>query len=285
MIKRILLLAFCLLNIPCLITSCTSTRQEVDVVTLGLDYQLQELSEPRPNRVHILSVDLSDERIEPAVVLALDPDGGGPAEAALTNPLTLASGPRTLAFINTNPWDSFPDAAGKKNQLWYEGQLVDITGLAASGGVVRSRPTIVSIWVDADGRVFIGGNPDMAPVVEGVAGFNHIVKEGAIVVGPDETRHPRTAIGVDRSGRILWLVVVDGRQKGYSEGMTIYELAGVMQGLGCWEAANMDGGGSSIMGFAEPNGRLEIVNSPSDLAAGPRRVRPLPMILTIRKKD
>jgi len=67
--------------------------------------------------------------------------------------------------------------------------------------------------------------------------------------------------------------------------MTIYELAGVMQGLGCWEAANMDGGGSSIMGFARPNGQLEIVNSPSDLAAVLRRVRPVPMILTIRKKD
>ena len=285
MIKRILLLAFCLLCIPCLITGCTSARQDVDVVPLGLDYQLRELSEPRPNRVHIISVDLSDQRIEPAVVLASDPDGAGPAEAALTNPLTLASGPGTLAFVNTNPWDGFPDAEGKKNRLWHEGQAVDISGLAAGGGVVRSTPAMVSVWIDADGHVFIGGNPDMASVVEGAAGFHHILKEGSVVGGPDEIRHPRTAIGVDRSGRILWLVVVDGRQKGYSEGMTVFELAGIMQGLGCWEAANMDGGGSSVMGFARPNGQLEIVNSPSDLAAVLRRVRPVPMILTIRKKD
>jgi hypothetical protein len=280
-----MLLAFCMLCVLCLTAGYTSTKQAGNVGIPGLEYQLRELSEPRPNRVHILRIDLSEKGIEPAVILPPDPDGDGPAEVALTNPLKLADDPRTVAFINTNPWDCFPDETGRKNHLWYEGQPVDIHGLAASGGVMRSQPGMVNVWIDTGGRVFIAGNPDKTTLAEGMAGFNHILKEGAIAVGPDEIKHPRTAIGIDQSGRILWLVVVDGRQKGYSEGMTIYELAGVMKGLGCWEAANMDGGGSSIMGLAGADGRVKVVNSPSDRAMGPRRIRPLPMVLTIRKKN
>ena len=43
------------------------------------------------------------------------------------------------------------------------------------------------------------------------------------------------------------LVVVDGRQPGYSRGMTLRELAEVMQSIGVQNAINLDGGGSSEM--------------------------------------
>jgi hypothetical protein len=58
-------------------------------------------------------------------------------------------------------------------------------------------------------------------------------------------RHPRTAIGVGASGDV-WFVVVDGRQS-MSAGATLEELAAIMIRLGCREAANLDGGGSSTM--------------------------------------
>lgn len=70
-------------------------------------------------------------------------------------------------------------------------------------------------------------------------------------------RAPRTAIGIDKNGHIL-LVVVDGRQS-HSIGMTLRELALFMQELGAVDAMNLDGGGSSEMVV---NG--DIVNSPSD---------------------
>ena len=54
-----------------------------------------------------------------------------------------------------------------------------------------------------------------------------------------------------------------------------------MQELGCWDAVNMDGGGSSIMGLAAPDGQMKIVNSPSDRFLGKPKIRPVPMILTI----
>jgi hypothetical protein len=60
---------------------------------------------------------------------------------------------------------------------------------------------------------------------------------------PKAPRHPRTAVGFN--ARQIVLVTVDGRQKGWSMGMTMYELAGLMRRLGCQEALNLDGGGST----------------------------------------
>ena len=69
---------------------------------------------------------------------------------------------------------------------------------------------------------------------------------------------PRTAIGVIDENHFVF-VVVDGRETGYSRGVTMTELAEIMQGLGATEAYNLDGGGSSELWF---NG--EVVNQPSN---------------------
>lgn len=68
---------------------------------------------------------------------------------------------------------------------------------------------------------------------------------------------PRTAVGVVDANHLV-LVVVDGRQDGYSRGVTMTELAEIMQGLGATTAYNLDGGGSSTLSFDG-----EVVNSPS----------------------
>ncbi len=60
--------------------------------------------------------------------------------------------------------------------------------------------------------------------------------------------NPRTAIGYYEPGHYC-LVVVDGRDTGYSKGVTLTELASLMQGLGCTSAYNLDGGESSEMTF------------------------------------
>jgi exopolysaccharide biosynthesis protein len=67
---------------------------------------------------------------------------------------------------------------------------------------------------------------------------------------------PRTAVGVIDENHLVF-VVVDGRSDGYSDGVTMTELASIMQGLGATTAYNIDGGGSSTMYF---DGQL--VNNP-----------------------
>ncbi|HEY0643862.1 MAG TPA: phosphodiester glycosidase family protein [Nocardioides sp.] len=69
---------------------------------------------------------------------------------------------------------------------------------------------------------------------------------------------PRTAIGVIEDNHLV-LVVVDGRDTGYSAGASMTELATLMQGLGAVTAYNIDGGGSSTMFFDG-----EVVNRPSN---------------------
>lgn len=74
-------------------------------------------------------------------------------------------------------------------------------------------------------------------------------------------RHPRTAIGITDKGKTV-LITVDGRSD-EAAGMSIPELATIMQKLGCKEALNLDGGGSTTMWLSTANGN-GIVNHPSD---------------------
>ena len=109
---------------------------------------------------------------------------------------------------------------------------------------------------------------------EAVGGRPFLVRDSVVVADVDTTgqpgfatgRHPRTAAGVAKDGKRLILVVVDGRQKPYSDGMTLRELANLMLALGARNALNLDGGGSTTMVYADPDsgGRLRIANRPSD---------------------
>ena len=98
-----------------------------------------------------------------------------------------------------------------------------------------------------------------------------IVADGAVVDGIEDIEidtnfgnhsiqgdQPRTAVGVIDENHLVF-VVVDGRQSGYSEGVTLTELADIMIDLGATTAYNLDGGGSSTMYF-----NREVINSPSN---------------------
>ena len=71
--------------------------------------------------------------------------------------------------------------------------------------------------------------------------------------------HPRTAIGQRQDGTMI-LVVIDGRQPGYSIGTNLLELQSIFERYGAYNAANLDGGYSSAMCF---DGQL--VTTPSTL--------------------
>ena len=79
------------------------------------------------------------------------------------------------------------------------------------------------------------------------------------IFGPS-VRPPRTAIGHTADGKIV-IMVVDGRDSGGSKGVTLDELAMLMKGVGCTDALNLDGGGSTVM-CATPS--ATVLNRPSD---------------------
>lgn len=67
---------------------------------------------------------------------------------------------------------------------------------------------------------------------------------------------PRTGVGIISSNHFIF-IVVDGRANGYSRGATMTEFATMFKVLGCTQAYNIDGGGSTTMYF---NGK--VVNNP-----------------------
>ncbi|WP_052947325.1 phosphodiester glycosidase family protein [Aneurinibacillus tyrosinisolvens] len=76
--------------------------------------------------------------------------------------------------------------------------------------------------------------------------------------------HPRTAVGVKADGTPFF-VVIDGRQPGYSEGVTVPELAQLMKDMGAVDAINLDGGGSTTFVARQPgDASVTVQNSPSD---------------------
>ncbi|MEE0944007.1 MAG: S-layer homology domain-containing protein [Clostridia bacterium] len=75
---------------------------------------------------------------------------------------------------------------------------------------------------------------------------------------------PRTAVGITGEGEIVFYVI-DGRQKGLSYGVQLKTLAKRMKELGCVDAINLDGGGStSISGVYPGADEIAVLNSPSD---------------------
>jgi hypothetical protein len=99
-----------------------------------------------------------------------------------------------------------------------------------------------------------GGRPDVDVRADGIMHPG----DPSFMYGWGVRRNPRTMVGVDAHHRLL-LVTVDGRQPGFSAGMTLGEEARFMRSLGAVDAMNLDGGGSTTMAI---RGRL--VNSPSD---------------------
>lgn len=74
-------------------------------------------------------------------------------------------------------------------------------------------------------------------IVLPLRGFDKMILRG---------QEPRTAVGLTRQGKMLWLTV-DGRRPGHSMGTDLVELTRVFQALDAMEALNWDGGGSTTM--------------------------------------
>jgi hypothetical protein len=104
---------------------------------------------------------------------------------------------------------------------------------------------------------------DLAGVRTAISGDPMMLAGGKLLTNPaDSNRAPRTAVGL--AGSRVWFVVVDGRRPENAVGMSHHELAEFMRRLGCTDALNLDGGGSSTLWY---EGR--VMNQPSDGAPRP----------------
>jgi exopolysaccharide biosynthesis protein len=166
---------------------------------------------------------------------------------------------------------------------WYSNSLVDYyphegdpvtpNGYAASRGKPYSDGSEPTLFINQNNVVSF--NDPKGKVFNALSGDRMLVVEGEPVEGLDDRdADPRTAIGLDRSGKSLILIVVDGRQPFYSQGATFVELAQILINYGAYAAMNLDGGGSSTLVRQGGDGRAVILNSPINSHV-PRQERPV----------
>jgi exopolysaccharide biosynthesis protein len=89
----------------------------------------------------------------------------------------------------------------------------------------------------------VGGGPVLIDNGKCVNAYKEEVFYG---IGP-ESSQPRTAIGVTADRKMMFFVCEGREMTAGVTGLTTAEVAGVLMGLGCVEAINLDGGGSSCM--------------------------------------
>ena len=93
-----------------------------------------------------------------------------------------------------------------------------------------------------------------------IGGDRKILGNGQVLDTDWAELHPRTSIGYSADRSKVYMLVVDGRQSGYSDGATTKQMADMLKLAGAADGMNLDGGGSSGM-YIEQYG---LVNSPSD---------------------
>lgn len=228
---------------------------------------------PKPMAVHIANIDLTTPGIgftatERAAKWG-EPMPDAPKFTIETERETTAAfmarrraeGKNVEIAVNTAPWRPW-----RKPWNHRYGQL---HGWNVSDGeeLTRGKPPEGALFVvRKDGRADIVSSVPFSEtnqIAFAMRGFFIVMKDGTNLC--ERTRAieapPRTAFGLTADRRTLVIVVVDGRQPGYSLGATGAEICDIMRGEGCTDVVNMDGGGSSsLVVFDCKRGKPKMLN-------------------------
>ena len=159
-----------------------------------------------------------------------------------------AHGTNMVLAVNTSPWNPWEPPFTHRNA-----RLPHLTVL--NGGIVSHTTKRGPMLVIYTNNVAVITNAlddaDLPSVVLAHPGFRIIMRDGVPTATRDTKRMPslapRTAFGLSADGRYLYILVVDGRQEGYSLGADMLDLARLLKAAGAWDAINVDGGGSSTL--------------------------------------
>ena len=241
----------------------------------GVIYRRVVRFTPRPMIAHVIVIDTKVNGIR---FLVTPPDSTGelPLNARTTSQFLDEFGVQlAINGDGFDPWWSNSPA----DYYPHVGEPVTPFGLAASGGEIyaegipKDLGIAPTLYISRKNGLSFNKRPDR--VFQAISGDRMLVQQGNIVDGLDGAElDPRTAIGLNKNGRYVVLVVVDGRQPFYSEGATFVQLAQLMIDQGAYIAMSLDGGGSSTLVVEGENGEPLILNSPIDNNI-PGRERPV----------
>jgi hypothetical protein len=233
----------------------------------GIDFAVgsADTTEPRVQQVRVARIDLRAPGIE---LFSSPSNGDAPLETTSETTTEFLQHYKLQVAINANFYAPCCTPGDK-----------DLNGLALSKGEVVSPP--VSTGLGAPALAVTKDNVAKILVTEkdfdphafwtGVAGSAIVLRDGKRTELPastfNKTAHPRTAVGVSRDGRYLFLMVIDGRQPAYSEGAPIEDVADWLLRFGAWHGLNLDGGGSTALVRAD-GAKAVTLNQPSGVSLG-----------------
>lgn len=229
----------------------------------GITYIRDVRSQPRPLVIHVGLVNLDTPGIG-LLVTPPNPAAGRELRASTTSQFLRRSGVQLA--INGDFFEPWWDN-GPLDYYPYVGSPVDVVGFAASRGTVYSQgvPNHPTLYLSADNQASF--DKPIGEVYNAISGNLIFVQDGQpyqvdLSAAYHQDRHPRTAVALDETGRTLILIVIDGRQPGYSEGVSMAELADIVIEHGGYAALNLDGGGSSAWVIEDDLGEPAALNAP-----------------------
>ena len=244
----------------------------------GVRYTRDARTQPRPLVLHIVEIDLKTPGLS-VLVTPGDPASDHDLPARTTTDF-LAEFDVHLAING-----SFFESSDSTGWLGMGEELLNVWGLAISGGQTYSQDhPFLPVLCISHNTVTIqqrGCPPQTEHALAGTPLL--VVDEHPASSAINRYRlalHPRTAVALDASGDTMWLILVDGRQPGYSEGVTLPELAEIAISLGAASALNLDGGGSTTLVVTDGQ-QPRLLNAPIHRRF-PMRQRPVGNHLGIR---
>lgn len=165
----------------------------------------------------------------------------------------------TYVIVYTPEWGKTAPPSPKygKQIAIKDNKIVEVStsalAIPENGFVVVGPAQILDKFLDAkDIKFEVSTIPNWDDVNHIISGGPYLVKNGQVYIDVAEQklgaiggRNPRTAVGYTANNNLI-IVTVDGREKS-SVGMTLTELANFMKSIGCCNAMNLDGGGSTVL--------------------------------------
>ncbi len=236
----------------------------------GVDYARANLSHPRLMKCHAIRIDLSHPGLR--VKVAGDPDAAGGMKALWPTSFLRRHG--LSVAINATPFR--PDVA-------IPGRTVRPTGLVMKDGeqISAPAPNLDALVLERNEPPRFQRSQHLEPGLFEVAGGFVVTLADGLNRGEAGLIDAVTSVGLSSDRRWMFWLVVDGRQKGYSEGARGTDAADLMKILGASDAMLLDGGGSSTLVARGGWAGARVLNRPrSPVVSGLQR--PVACVLGVR---
>ena len=240
----------------------------------GIRHKSYSSAVPRPNKINIVRIDLKTPGLKLAVTPRGDNYGKPMPDFPKHNVATRRErtrdfmlkhrkeGRNMIIAANTAPWSPWCSP-------WTHTYAANM-GLLISDGVQidhinkkNFRPVFYETKDGVYGMKIFQPGEDYSHLKNAVSGFFFDLQDGVVV----ERQHrlmPCCSFGLDKECRFLYIIIVDGRQKGFSEGATSIEMGKFLKKLGAYNGIYMDGGGSATLTVWDPDGKFTGFKKPHE---------------------